>query len=44
MGYHVDTDTKKRDCFRRGLNTKLKERLNLVKVDTYYEQVNLAII
>jgi len=24
-GYHVDTDAKKRDRFRRGLNTKLKE-------------------
>ena len=23
--YHVDTDAKKRDRFRRGLNTKLKE-------------------
>ena len=42
-GYHVDTDAKKRDSFRRGLNTKLKERLNLAKVDTYYELVNLAI-
>ena len=29
-GYHVDTDAKKRDCFRRGLNTKLKEHLNPV--------------
>jgi hypothetical protein len=24
-GYHADTDTKKRDRFRHGLNTKLKE-------------------
>jgi hypothetical protein len=24
-GYHANTDAKKRDCFRRGLNTKLKE-------------------
>jgi hypothetical protein len=24
-GYHADTDTKKQDRFRRGLNTKLKE-------------------
>jgi hypothetical protein len=24
-GYHADTDAKKRDCFHRGLNTKLKE-------------------
>ena len=29
-GHHADTDTKKRDRFRRGLTTKLKERLNLV--------------
>ena len=42
-GYQVDTNRKKRDCFRRGLNTKLKERLNPIKVDTYYELVNLAI-
>jgi hypothetical protein len=31
-GYHADTDTKKRDRFRPGLSTKLKERLNLVRV------------
>ena len=42
-GYHADTDAKKRDHFRRGLNTKLKERLNPIKVDTYNELVNLAI-
>jgi hypothetical protein len=30
-GYHADNDTKKQDHFRRGLNTKLKECLNLVK-------------
>jgi len=42
-GYQVDTNRKKRDCFRHGLNTKLKERLNPIKVDTYYELVNLAI-
>jgi len=39
----VDTDAKKRDRFRRGLNTKLKERLNLVRVDSYNELVNMAI-
>jgi hypothetical protein len=33
-GYHADTDAKKRDRFRRGLNTKLKERLNLVRATT----------
>ena len=42
-GYHADTDIKKRDRFRRGLNTKLKEHLNPIRVDTYNELVNLAI-
>jgi hypothetical protein len=42
-GYHSNTDAKKGDCFRRGLNTKLKERLNLVKTDTFNELVNMAI-
>jgi sulfur transfer complex TusBCD TusB component (DsrH family) len=42
-GYHANTDAKKRDCFHRGLNTKLKERLNLVKTDTFNELVNMAI-
>jgi hypothetical protein len=42
-GYHANTDAKKRDRFRRGLNTKLKERLNLVKTDTFIELVNMAI-
>ena len=43
MGYHADMDAKKRDGFRRGLNTKLKECLNPIRVDTYNELVNLAI-
>jgi hypothetical protein len=42
-GYHANTDAKKRYRFRRGLNTKLKERLNLVKTDTFNELVNMAI-
>jgi hypothetical protein len=42
-GYHANTDAKKRDRFRRGLNTKLKERLNLFKTDTFNELVNMAI-
>jgi len=42
-GYHADTDAKKRDHFRRGLCTKLKDHLNPIKVDTYNELVNLAI-
>jgi hypothetical protein len=41
--YHADTNAKKRDRFHRGLNTKLKERLNLVKTDTFNELVNMAI-
>jgi predicted PolB exonuclease-like 3'-5' exonuclease len=42
-GYHMDTDQKKMDRFHRGLNTKLKDRLNPVKTATYNELVNLAI-
>jgi hypothetical protein len=41
--YHVDNDAKKQDRFRRGLNTKLKERLNLVKANTFSELVNMAL-
>jgi hypothetical protein len=41
--YHADTDTRKRDRFRRGLNTKLKERLNLVRADNFNKLVNMAI-
>jgi predicted PolB exonuclease-like 3'-5' exonuclease len=42
-GYHVDSDEKKRDCFRRGLNTKLLERLNTIRANSFNELVNLAI-
>jgi predicted PolB exonuclease-like 3'-5' exonuclease len=42
-GYHADADTKKRDRFHRGLNTKLKERLNLVRADNFNKLVNMAI-
>ena len=42
-GYHVDTDEKKMDRFRNGLDGELYERLNLVKVNTYSELVNMAI-
>jgi hypothetical protein len=42
-GYHADSDEKKRDRFRRGLNTKLRERLNTVWADSFNELVNLAI-
>jgi hypothetical protein len=41
-GYHADSDEKK-DCFRRGLNTKLRECLNTVRADSFNELVNLAI-
>jgi hypothetical protein len=27
VGYHTDSDAKKCDCFRKGLSTKLKDRL-----------------
>jgi hypothetical protein len=42
-GYHADSDEKKRDCFCRGLNTKLREHLNTVWADSFNELVNLAI-
>jgi predicted PolB exonuclease-like 3'-5' exonuclease len=42
-GYHADSDEKKRDRFRRGLNTKLRERLNTVRANSFNELVNLAI-
>ena len=42
-GYHADSDAKKQDHFRRGLNTKLKERLNLVRPNNFNELVNMDI-
>jgi hypothetical protein len=42
-GYHTDTDEKKRDRFRRGLNTKLCDRLNTVRANSYNELVSMAI-
>jgi hypothetical protein len=42
-GYHADTNEKKRDRFRRGLNTKLQDRLNIVRANSYNELVNMAI-
>jgi hypothetical protein len=42
-GYHADTDEKKRDRFRRGLSTKLHDRLNIIKANSYNELVSLAI-
>jgi hypothetical protein len=42
-GYHVDTDMKKMELFREGLNSKLTERLDLVKFDSYPMLVNKSI-
>jgi hypothetical protein len=42
-GYHADNDSKKQDRFCRGLNTKLKECLNLIKANTFSELVNMAL-
>ena len=42
-GHHVDSDARKQDRFCRGLNTKLKERLNLVRPNSFNEMVNMAI-
>jgi hypothetical protein len=42
-GYHADSDEKKRDRFRRCLNTKLRERLNTVRANSFNELVNLVI-
>jgi ferredoxin len=42
-GYQADTDEKKRDRFRRGLSTKLCDRLNIVRANSYNELVNMAI-
>ena len=41
--HHADTDQKKRERSRRGLSTKLQERLNLVRADSFNDLVNLAI-
>jgi hypothetical protein len=42
-GYHADRDEKKRDRFRTGLSTKLRDRLKTVKANSYNELVNMAI-
>jgi hypothetical protein len=42
-GYHADNDAKKQDRFHRGLNTKLKERLNLIRANNFSELVNMAL-
>ena len=42
-GFHVDTDEKKHDCFRRGLSTKLQDKLALTTCNNFTELVNKAI-
>jgi hypothetical protein len=42
-GYHVDTDAKKMERFRDGLDGKLYERLNLLEPANFHELVNKAI-
>jgi hypothetical protein len=42
-GHHVDTDAKKMERFRDGLDGKLYERLNLLKPNNFHELVNKAI-
>jgi hypothetical protein len=41
--YYVDTDAKKMDHFRRGLDPELYEKLNPTKTNNYHEIVDLAI-
>jgi hypothetical protein len=36
-------DEKKRDRFRRGLSTKLRDRINTVRANSYNELVNMVI-
>ena len=43
VGHHADSDAKKQDRFRPGLNTKLKECLNLVRPNSFNKLVNMAI-
>jgi hypothetical protein len=42
-GHHVDTDAKKIERFRDGLDGKLYEQLNLLERDSFHELVNKAI-
>jgi hypothetical protein len=41
--HHVDTDAKKMERFRDGLDGKLYERLNLLEPENFHELVNKAI-
>jgi hypothetical protein len=42
-GHHVDSDAKKMERFRDGLDGKLYERLNLLEPANFHEMVNKAI-
>jgi hypothetical protein len=42
-GHHIDTDAKKMERFRDGLDGKLYERLNLLKPANFHELVKKAI-
>jgi hypothetical protein len=42
-GHHMDTDAKKMERFRDGLDGELYERLNLIKPNNFHELVNKAI-
>jgi hypothetical protein len=42
-GHHVDTNAKKMERFRNGLDGKLYERLNLLEPTDFHELVNKAI-
>jgi hypothetical protein len=42
-GHHVDSDAKKMERFRDGLDGKLYERLNLLEPENFHELVNNAI-
>ena len=40
----MDSDPKKQDSFKRGLNYKLKDRLALARPNSYNDLVNMAIV
>jgi hypothetical protein len=42
-GHHVDTDDKKMERLRDGLNGDLYERINLLEPNSYHDLVNRAI-
>ena len=44
VGHHVDTEAKKQDRFCRGLTSKLKDHLALIRPNSYNEMVNMAIV